>query len=89
MDKEKKETRDNEWAKANGFVLKRDSCEKCMKVKGRNLFCSASHAYEVSQLKREQFFREKRERLLSAIDTQKLPLEEARILLNEIEEKYY
>lgn len=99
IDKKKKEEEDK-WAKENGFILKRDSCEACKKFREDKesgyIFCSPECAYEVHNLKKELIYRKKIDLILNVIDTKIMSLDDAnRILddanriLDDIENRYY
>ncbi len=69
------EAEEDEWVKKNKIILKRDSCEKCIEKKdrdarggfGQRMFCSATHAYEVSNIKRDFSFKDLRKKIFDTI----------------------
>ena len=71
-----KEAEEDKWAKDNGHILERDSCEKCLKYReddtqrnylGSRLYCCAGHAYEVGNIKKGIYFKELRKEIFNTI----------------------
>jgi len=93
------------WVKSEGIVLYRDSCKECLELRakdernygGNRCFCSAAHAYEVSNIKRGRYYDSQKEKLFQAIykigkenGNQNLKEHPEIIeMINEIEDRFY
>ena len=72
---QQKQIEQNKWAKDNKYTLLRDSCEECIELKkegatnslGERMYCSAGHAYEVSNLKKSVAFKNLRKEIFDTI----------------------
>lgn len=99
-----REAEEDKWVKDNNITLKRDSCEKCIEKKekdsrnslGKRMFCSAVHAYEVIETKKNLVFRDLRKNIFDTIyewgQTGVVADENApaiKKLLSELEERWY
>ena len=89
-------TLEDAWAKEQGITLVRDSCEACKSIQergknslGQTRFCSQAHAHEVSGIKRNRHYESMKARILAAINTDVLSLDDARQIISDIEERYY
>ena len=90
-------TKEDKWAEDNNVILKRNSCKECIALllkgetnaSGERMFCSAGHAYEVSNLKSDVYFKKLKEDIFSAITGTEEDKKVIKEKLDTLENRYY